>query len=160
MKSRIALITVLTAALSAGGLMAKEDASAHHRQAGAHFLNRMSTALNLTAQQQEQAKAIFQSERAASHSVRQRLLQQRKDVRAAIQAGKPATEVAQLAKNEGPALGDLAGMRAAASAQFRALLTPEQQQKLVTLRQQWREHRGNARRSGAVPGNIQTPGSR
>ncbi len=131
MSSRIALITVMATALSAGGLMANQDAASHNRRAG--FVDRISTALNLTDQQKQQAKTIFMSEREAAHSVRQQLQQERKTVRSAIQAGKPVAEVRQLAKNEAPALGDLAAMRASALAKFYAVLTPAQQQKLATL---------------------------
>lgn len=140
MNSRIALITVMTAALSAGGLMA--DATSHTRQNGrGNFVDRMSTELNLTAQQKQQAKSIFTSEREAARSIRMQLRQERKAVESAIQTGKPATEVRQLAKNEAPALGDLAGMRAESYAKFYAVLNPEQQQKLAALHQEWRAHR-------------------
>jgi Spy/CpxP family protein refolding chaperone len=153
MKSRIALITVMTAALSAGGLMAKEDTAPNHRQhSRGNFLDRMSTALNLTDQQKQQAKSIFSSEREEARPVRQELRQERKTVLSAIQGGKPAAEVQQLAKNEGPALGNLAGMRAAAFAKFHALLTPEQQQKLAGLHQQWGQHNRGAESGGTGTG--------
>ena len=45
----------------------------------------------------------------------------------------------QIAKNEGPALANIAGMRAAAFAKFYAVLTPAQQQKLASLHQEWRQ---------------------
>lgn len=137
MTSRVALITVMTAALSAGGLMAKQDANAQNRRAG--FVSRISTQLNLTDQQKQQARDIFTSERQAAHSVRQQLRQERKSVQLAIQAGKPAADIEQLAKNEAPQLGELAGMRAVAFAKFYAVLTPAQQQKLQSLHQGWRQ---------------------
>lgn len=148
MTSRIALITVITAALSAGGLMAKEDTSSQHRQAmRTNLVDRMSTALNLTDQQKQQAKTIFTSEREAARSVRLELRQDRKAVQAAIQSGKQPAEVQQIAKNEGPALGNLAGMRAAAFDKFYAVLTPAQQQKLASLHQQHRAAHANAQQS-------------
>lgn len=120
--------------------MATETSSAPHRQrARVNFVDRMSATLNLTDQQKQQAKNIFTSEREAAQSIRQQLRQERKSVQSAIQAGKPAAEVQQLAKNEGPALADLAGMRAAAFARFYAVLTPAQQQKLATMHQEWRQ---------------------
>jgi hypothetical protein len=60
-------------------------------------------------------------------------------VQTAIQVGRPIAEVQQLAKNEGPTLGDLAGMRAAAFDKFYAILTPAQQQKLATLHNDWQQ---------------------
>jgi Spy/CpxP family protein refolding chaperone len=138
MNSRFTLITVITAALTAGGLMAKQDTSLNHRQS--NLVDRLSASLNLTDQQKQQAGTIFKSEREAAHSTRQGLRKERREVQSAIQAGKPAAEVEQLAKQEGPALGDLAGMRAAAFAKFYAVLTPAQQQKLAGLHQEWRQH--------------------
>ena len=67
MTSRIAVITFLTAALSAGGLMAAETNPSPHRQgARGNFVDRISATLNLTDQQKQQAKAIFMSEREAA----------------------------------------------------------------------------------------------
>jgi Spy/CpxP family protein refolding chaperone len=156
MTSRIALITVMTAVLSAGGLMAKGDATVR-RQHGArgHFFDRMSTALNLTEQQKQQAKTIFASEREAARPIRQELRQERKSVESAIRAGKPAADVEQIAKNEGPALGNLAAIRADAAAKFYAVLTPEQQQKFASLRQEWRQRREKTESNGTAPGHTE-----
>jgi Spy/CpxP family protein refolding chaperone len=131
--------------------MAKQDANAQNRRA--RFVDRISTELNLTDQQKQQAKDIFSSEREAARSVRQELIQERKSVRSAIQAGKPAAEVQQLAKNEAPKLGELAGLRAAAFAKFHAVLTPAQQQKLQSLHQGWRQHRAASNESGETTHN-------
>jgi Spy/CpxP family protein refolding chaperone len=148
MKSRIALVTLLGATLTAGALLA--DVTPLHRQgARANVLDRMSSALNLTDQQRQQARAIFDSERAAARSVRVQLRQDRKALQAAIQAGKPAAEVQQIARAEGPVLGNLAAMRADAFAKFYAVLTPAQQQKLASLHQELRQRR-EARQSGAA----------
>jgi Spy/CpxP family protein refolding chaperone len=152
MNSRIALTTVITVALTAGGLMAKQDNGfAQHRH---QFAQRMSAALNLTPEQQQQAKSIFKSEREAARPVREQLRQDRKAVEAAIQSGNPVSEVQQLAKREGPALGEMAGMRATAFAKFYAILTPAQQQKLASMRQQWREHRAEHRQGGNQNGET------
>ncbi len=124
---------------------------AHNRQATrAGLVDRMSAALNLTPQQRDQAKAIFTAERANASAIRQQLRQERKSVQSAIQTGKPPAEIQQLAKNEGPALADLARMRAAAFARFYAVLTPAQQQKLASLHQQWRQHHAAGAESGAA----------
>jgi Spy/CpxP family protein refolding chaperone len=142
MTSRIAVITFLTAALSASALMATETNPSPHRQAArVNFVDRLSAKLNLTDQQKQQAQAIFMSEREAARTVRDELRQERKTVQSAIQAGKPPAEVQQIAKNEGPAMGNLAGMRAAAFAKFYAVLTPAQQQKLAALH---RSHGGDS----------------
>jgi len=157
MTSRNALIIGLTAALSAGGLVAAEGAASHHRQAArVNFVDRMSAALNLTDQQKQEAQGIFASEREAARPIRQELRQERKTVESAIQAGKPASEVQQIAKSEGPTLANLAGMRAVAYAKFYAVLTPEQQQKLASLHQERRQRHGAGQESG---GPRSAPGS-
>lgn len=153
MNSRIALITVMTAALSASGLMAKAGAP-YGQNARGNFVDRMSSALNLTDQQKQQAKSIFTSEREAARSIRMQLRQERKAVQSAIQTGKSPAEVRLLAKNEAPALGDLAGMRAEAFAKFYGVLNPEQRQKLQALHQEWRAHRAanaEAHRQAGAP---------
>ena len=140
MTSRIALVTLVAAGLSASGLMAKPENPTNRRQAErATFIDRMSTALNLNDQQKQEAAAIFKSERETASSARHQLRDERHAVQMAIQNGRPLAEVQQLAKNEGPTLGDLAGMRATAFEKFYAVLTPAQQQKLATLHNDWRQ---------------------
>ena len=150
--SRILLTSALTLALSTAGLMAKTDAASENGRA--HRFEKMSSALNLTPQQQEQAKAIFHSEREAAKPVREQLRQERKEVRAAIESGKPAAEVQQLATREGKALGTMAGMHAAAFSKFYAMLNPDQRQKLNSLHEQWQQHR--ERRGEQGDGNSET----
>jgi Spy/CpxP family protein refolding chaperone len=149
MNSRILIITLTATALAATGLMAKETTPGQHR--AENRLDRMSTMLNLTAQQKEQAKSIFTAERNAAKPMRDQLNAERKAVREAIESHHSDAEIRQLAKNEAPALGDLAAMRAAGFAKFYAELTPAQQQKLATMHQT-RRARESARmqQNGAV----------
>ncbi len=148
MISRTALIIAVSSALSAGALMADQAPATRHRQGAREgFLDRMSTALSLTDQQKQDAKAIFKSERESVKPVRQELFAERKAVREAIEAGKPATEVQQLATKEGAALGNLAAVRAEAFAKFYAELTPAQQQKVAGLHREWRAKHRNSRQS-------------
>lgn len=121
--------------------MADQGAPAQNRpRTHEGFVNRYSTTLGLTTQQAQDAKAIFKSERDAARPVRRQLVAERKAVRDAVQTGKPLAEVQQLASKEGPALGQLAGMRAEAFAKFYAELTPAQQQKLAAVHHERREH--------------------
>lgn len=144
MFSRNALIFLVSSALSAGVLMANQGSAVQNR-ARRHegFVNRISTQLSLTAQQQQEAKAIFRSERESARPVRQELFTERKAVRDAVHSGKSLADVQQLATSEGPALGKLAGMRAQAFAKLYAELTPAQQQKLASMHQQWRQNHAN-----------------
>jgi len=129
------ILTLITAAtLTAGALLA---AIPHHHSMQA----RMATQLGLTADQQAQEKAIFAAASQTAKPVKQQLRQERQAVQAAIQAGKPDQEIQQLASAEGPQLAQLAAIRASAFGKFYATLTPDQQQKLQTLRQARGHHR-------------------
>jgi len=126
--------------------MADHGTAAQHRQrAREGFSERMSAELSLTDRQKQDAKSIFDSERETARPVRRELFADRKAVRTAIESGKPAAEVQQLAAKEGPALARLAEMRATAFAKFYAELTPAQQQKLAGMHEGWR-HKHEARR--------------
>ena len=146
MNSRILIITVTAAALAATGLMAKETAPGQHR--AGNRLDRMSTMLNLTAQEKERAKSIFAEEREAAKPVREQLNAERKAVQDAIESHHSDAEIRQLAKNEAPTLGDLAAIRASGFARFYAELTPEQQQKLATMHHNWQPRKSAAPTEG------------
>ena len=117
-------------ALAAGGLFAAQTGPGR-----GHFMQKMATALNLTAQQQEQANAIFHESMQNAKPVRQQLRQERQQLQAAIHSGQSPAQIQQLASAEGPQLAQLAAIRAGAMAKFYAILTPDQQQKLAQLRQ-------------------------
>ncbi len=90
----------------------------------------MASYLGLSDQQQAQAKTIRQNARAAAQPVIAQLRENRASIRTAIQNGQP---VDQLANTQGQLVAKLITLRANAREQFRALLTPEQQQKLQQL---------------------------
>jgi Spy/CpxP family protein refolding chaperone len=121
------------AALGAASLFAAETSPAgvHRHAAKGAFL---SSYLNLTPAQQTQAKSIFQGARQSAHPVRQQLRQTRQSLRAAVQSNN-AAQIQQLAQTEGTEVGQLAAIRGTAMAQVYQILTPDQQQKLASLRQ-------------------------
>ena len=134
------------AALSAASLFAAETSFAGHRhgQRGAFLSNY----LNLTAAQQAQQKSIFQDARQSSQPVRQQLKQTRQSLRAAIQANNTA-QIQQLSATEGGEVGQLAAIRGRAMAKVYQILTPDQQQKLASLRQARQARRSARRQNGA-----------
>jgi Spy/CpxP family protein refolding chaperone len=136
------------AALGAASLFAAATSSA----AGVHRHGRrgafLSSYLNLTPAQQAQRKAIFETSRQSAHPIRQQLHQTRQELRAAIQANNTA-QIQQLAANEGGEIGQLAAIRGAAMAKAYQILTPDQQQKLASLRQA-RQARHAARQAPPV----------
>jgi len=121
------------AALGAASLFAAETGTA-----GGHRHGRMgaflSSQLGLTAAQQTQAKSIFQDARQSAHPVRQQLQQTRQALRAAVQSNNVG-QIQQLAASEGSQVGQLAAIRSTAMAKVYQILTPDQQQKLASLRQ-------------------------
>ena len=136
------LIVTTAAALTATGLFAAAEGG--HMGRHGRFGARMAAELGLTDAQKAQAETIFESSHQTAMPVIQQLRQERQAVKAAIQAGKSDQEIQQLAQAEGPQLTQLAAIRASTFAKFYAMLTPDQQQKLQTLRQ---SHHG--KRNGA-----------
>lgn len=136
LKTKILTVTT-AAALCAGALMAATTGHTGHRgQMGA----RMANYLGLTADQQTQAKALWQTTFQSTKPVRDQLRQERQALQAAVKAGKSDQEIQQLAQAEAPQLAQLAAARATTFAKFYAMLTPAQQQKLEQFHQG--HHRG------------------
>ncbi len=132
-----------TASLFAATTGAANSPAVHHRHGRMGAF--LASYLNLTPQQQAQRKAIFDGLRQSSMPVRQELRQTRRDLHNAIQADN-AAKIQQLAKTEGNEVGQLAALRAEASAKSYQILTPQQKQELAKLREAhqaaWRGHRG------------------
>jgi Spy/CpxP family protein refolding chaperone len=121
------------AALGAASLFAAETSAAgghRHGRMGAFLSNYLS----LTAAQQAQTKSIFQAARQSGQPIRQQLKQTRQSLRAAVEANNTA-QIQQLAATEGSQVGQLAAVRSTAMAKVYQILTPDQQQKLASLRQ-------------------------
>ena len=87
--------------------------------------------LGLSDAQKTHAQNIFDNAKAAAQPIRDQLKQARTNLRAAIEAGKP---VGDLAAAEGALTGKLIAIRANAQVQFRAILTPDQLNKLDQLK--------------------------
>jgi Spy/CpxP family protein refolding chaperone len=130
------LIFAAAATLGTGALLAQ------HRM-GRH--GHMAAELGLTDAQKSQAKTIFQNSHQTAKPVADQLRQDRQALQAAIQAGKSDQELQGLAAAEGADMGKLAAIRASAAAKFRAILTPDQQQKLDTMKASRRAQRKAAR---------------
>lgn len=98
---------------------------------GGHHFKRMATELGLSAQQQQDVKAIFQKDRAQFLPLLKQLVAERRALRGLIQADAidEAAIRAQSAK-VAAIQADLAVQRAHMSQEVRKVLTPEQVQKL------------------------------
>jgi len=150
LKNKFAAWTAI-AALGAASLFAAEtsfDGGHRHGRMGGAFL---SSYLNLTPAQQTQEKAIFADARQSGKPIRQQLKQTRQSLRTAVQAND-AAQIQQLAAAEGGQIGQLTAIRGAAMAKVYQILTPDQQQKLASLRQdrEARQARGAAHQTPAT----------
>lgn len=96
---------------------------------GANLRQRVIKALNLTADQKAQAKAIFQAAKTAGAPLRTQLQGIRQQMAAAIKKNDTAS-IQSLAGQAGTLQGELMANRADAMAKFYLILTPDQKTKL------------------------------
>ena len=96
-------------------------------------LDFLSGYLTLTDAQKTQAKTIFDAANTASDAARGTLTAAQDALKAAVKANKADSELDRLAAAVGAVEGQLAGIRAKASAKFYALLTAEQKTKFDAL---------------------------
>src|SRR5258708_34606345 len=122
------------AALASGMMFAQAPAPPAQPQSPAQrwqqrrgqMFDRMATKLNLTDDQKQQAHSIMQSARESAQPITQQLKQNRQALREAVKAGKPDTDIDQLAATTGNLTGQVTAIRIKAFAKFYALLPPEQ----------------------------------
>jgi Spy/CpxP family protein refolding chaperone len=100
----------------------------------AHVQRQLIQALDLTAAQKQQAKAILQATRQQAQPLAQQLKQSRQSLSAAIEAGD-TTKIQQISTAMGTLQGQVLAIRSAGKAQFYALLTPDQKTKAVEFQQ-------------------------
>ncbi|HLJ50619.1 MAG TPA: Spy/CpxP family protein refolding chaperone [Bryobacteraceae bacterium] len=103
-------------------------AQPQHRHVRARMGQRMAKYLNLTPDQQANAKQVYAQARQESQPVRQQLKQDRQQMRAAVKAGDTA-QINSLATAEGPLLAKLAAIRSTAFSKIYSTLTPDQKAK-------------------------------
>jgi Spy/CpxP family protein refolding chaperone len=94
----------------------------------AHTRRPMMANLNLTADQQTQAKAIFQGARQQSQSLKPQLQQQRQAMSAAIKSDNEA-QIDQLTQQNAQLSAQARAIHAKAMAKFYSILTPDQKAK-------------------------------
>jgi Spy/CpxP family protein refolding chaperone len=89
--------------------------------------------LRLTANQQEQAKAVLDEEEAASKPLEEQLKQAFESLASAEKAGAPDAEIDQLARNVADVSGGILALDAKAESRIYAQLSAEQRQKVEQL---------------------------
>jgi len=121
---KLAGVTALAAGLALG--QNAPPRNPHARQ-GPHA--GMGAFLNLTDSQKQQAESIFSAARESAASVSAQLKQDRQALAAAAKSGSTA-EIDRLANSMGPLIAQSTAIHAKAFAQFYAILTQEQKDKL------------------------------
>jgi len=125
-----------------------------HRTFREQFRQRMMNELNLSPEQRDQAKVIFQHARQSSQPFRQQLRTNREAMTVAVKADD-AGRIRQLATERGRLLGDLMAIHSEAAAKFYANLTPAQRTKADLMHQRfeqrWHERMGP--RTNGTPSN-------
>jgi Spy/CpxP family protein refolding chaperone len=92
--------------------------------------DRLTSDLNLTDSQKQQAQQIFQSARQSAEPIHAQLKQNRQALHAAAKSGASDAEIDKLANNTGTLVGQTTAIHTKSMAQLYKILTPEQQQKL------------------------------
>ena len=127
----------------AGTLMFAQSTApnaADHAHRRGQFMQRVASQLNLTPDQQAQAKQIMASARQEAAPLRQQLKQNHEALAAAIKSGNDA-QIDEITKANAPVMAQLAAIRAHSSAKFYAMLTPEQKAKSDAMRQSFHQRR-------------------
>lgn len=122
------------AALCSAGLFGQATQPPVSAQAGDRSLSETETALNMTPDQKTQADAAFLEARKSAEPIRKQLMETRKSLHAAVEAGN-LEQIQQLSVTEGSQLGQLTAVRSTALAKMYKILTPEQRDKLNALLQ-------------------------
>lgn len=125
----------------AGGLIFAQNTAGPTARRG-HFVQRIVNYLNLTPDQQAQAKQIMAGVRQEAAPLREQMKQNREALANAIKTGNDA-QIDQITKAQAPVMAQLAAIRAHGFEKIYAMLTPEQKTKADNMRQMF-----GARRRG------------
>jgi|SRR5579884_3344769 Spy/CpxP family protein refolding chaperone len=107
-----------------------------------NMVQRFSTYLNLSADQQTQARQIFQAARQSAQPVAQQLREARKALDDAVKANASDAQIDQLSANIGNLVSQLTAIRTKAFEKFYGILTPEQKDKMNTAMDRFVGRRG------------------
>jgi Spy/CpxP family protein refolding chaperone len=161
----LSLLTIGALAISTAGAQtsatpqtqtAQSDQSSqmksHRRAMGGPRVERLARQLNLTVDQQSQARTIFADARTQRQALAPQLRTQHQAMAAAIKSNNQA-QIDQLAQQNAQLTASARAIRAKAMAKFYTTLTPDQKTKFDSLRANGRVHaRGQARVNKAKNG--------
>ena len=115
----------------AAGLTLAQPAPPQGRGPGGHIAM-LAESLNLTADQQSQAKAIFEQVGTATSPIHDQMRALHTEITSAVKANDQA-KLAQLGATQGSLMGQAEVLRLQGEARFYALLTPAQQAQFDTM---------------------------
>lgn len=152
---QLAAVTALAAGMALAQTPASGTEPAPRKAPFAHpgcGHQEMMQALNLTAEQKENAKTIFADARQKAEPIRQAIRQNREALYAAVKAND-TSQIERLSAHQGELQGKVVAIRSEARARFYAILTPEQRTKADQMHQQMqlrmRQRREERMRSGS-----------
>src|SRR5215475_5482471 len=127
--------------LFAAGLLSTQAVSAQttqtapksHHRVGRPMLQRLTAQLSLTADQQSQAKAIFQQSREQMKTIAPQLHEQRQAMANAVKSGNEA-QIDQVTQQNVPLNAQARAIHAKAMAKFYQILTPDQKAKFDQMK--------------------------
>jgi Spy/CpxP family protein refolding chaperone len=99
-----------------------------HPRAG--VVQRLAHLLNLTPDQKQQAKAIFQGAHATAQPLTAQMRDARQAIASAVKANAPGAEIDRLSNNAGALASQLTAVRAKAFEKFYTILTPDQKDQM------------------------------
>lgn len=129
------VMTTLATGLVAAGLIFAQTtqpapaAGTHQHERGARIA-RLVQVLNLTPDQQTQAKAIFQASRTSAQPLASQMRDTRLALANAVKTNAPEAEIDQLSAKAGAIAGQLTAVRTKTFEKFYNILTPDQKDKL------------------------------
>jgi Spy/CpxP family protein refolding chaperone len=118
-------LSPLFLSLFVAGMLFAQTAPASHARRGDMMLQRLTASLNLTTDQQAQAKTIFKDSRAQAQALMPQLKQEHQAMQAAVKSDNEA-QIDQILQGNSQLNAQVRAIHAKARAKFYALLTPAQ----------------------------------
>lgn len=148
-------VATLCAALLAAGAAVAQPPHAHGK-AGMHDMAAMeahlATALNLTADQQTQVKALHEQLKAQMTPLMAQSKQQHEELKSLMNGTNPdANEVGQKTLAANQTQGQIKALHESFKTKLVALLTPDQKAKFAQMEQSHQGHWGHGPADGAAP---------
>jgi Spy/CpxP family protein refolding chaperone len=135
MKTKLVFVTVLAFAAAIAALAEAGHQPPSPAEMAAHHVKKLTTLLNLTSAQQQQATTIYTNAATSERSLHANGKQSHQAMQAAVKSNDTAT-IDQLSNSMAQSIAQSMSTRAKADAAFYQILTPDQQTKFTDLESQ------------------------